>query len=248
MGACPCIGSRSDGAHQLYEDSDAENKAHKDDHGSRPEEWRMWFKDTAANRKAFEEARGRMEALAEALAKESGESGKGFKTEPPRVDQYFYADPQTGPKAATRDDVCSMEVKTLSGVSPEGSENWEKLTGADISVFTSKPWVSLEKTRNRCKAKKIAKGTRFAGLKALEATEIKVVEKQIFKDSTGPFRPLDSEGYLTMAVEGMPPMIAKAVKELKLEELSPLALANSTGTGLYALNVSYPRFISIASK
>jgi len=246
MGTCPCIGERKS---ELHEDSDAENKAHKDEHGSRPEEWRIWLKDTPVNRKAFDQATDRMQALAAALAKESNEDAKGFKKEDPRVDQYFCADAKTGPKAATREGVASMEVKKLQGVSPEGSENWEKATGADISVYYSKPWVSLQKTRNRCKAKKIAKGTRMAGLKALEATEIKVVKDKIFAEATGAFQPLGSEDYLTMAVEGTPRMIAQAVKELEMEQMKLLALKNTEGNGgLYAMNVSYPRFISLSKQ
>jgi len=247
MGNSPCFGGAAD---PLQEDSDAESQAHKAEHGSRPEEWRIWFDDTPMNRQAFNQATERMQALAAALAKESNGDAKGFKKEDPRVDQYFCADPRTGPKAATRDGVCSMEVKKLQSVSSEGSENWEKATGADISVYYSKPWVSLQKTRNRCKAKKIAKGTRMAGLKALEATEIKIVTTKIFAQATGMFQPLRGEAFLTMAIEGTPAMIAKAAKELKMEEtLKSLALANSEGkTGLHAMNVSYPRFISLVKQ
>jgi len=228
-------------------ESDHENDEHEEEHKARPQEWRMWLNDTPEAREAFVQARKRMEDLAAELSKESKVNGKGFETEVPRVDQYFCADPKVGPKAATRDGKASMEVKNLKEVSDQGTESWEKATGVDISKYTGMPWCSLQKTRNRCKAKKIAAGTKFAGLKALEATEIKIVQEKIYADATGPNQALHSASYLTLAVEGTPVIIAEAVSALKMEELKPHALLNEGESGNYELNVSYPRFISIAS-
>jgi len=232
----------------VHDNSDFDDAAHQQDHGSRPEEWRLWLPDTPEARAAFDAARDRMGELIRSLEKPGGESS-GFKSEVPRVDQYFCAGSKIGPKAATRAGRVEMEVKNLTSVSEEGSEAWEKATGVDLSTYTQMPWVALQKTRNRCKAKKVAKATVFAGLKALECTEIRVVQDSIFPDASGCRQPLQADAYLTIAVEGLPAIIAKTVAELRLEELSALSLSNADGVGrgLYQLNVSYPRFIDMAS-
>jgi len=221
----------------------------------------MWLEATPNALTAFFQARERMEALIEQISAEgdlsrhgsAGEEHKGFEKEVPRVDQYFCAGPNCGPKAATRDGKVSMEIKNLQGVSKQGSESWEKATGVDISAYTKLPWVSLQKTRNRCKAKKAVKGTRLEGLKALEITEIDVVDDCIWNESggtpqaTGGQMPLKYRKYLTVAVEGLPAIIEAAVIELELGKLALYSLGNEDGAGLYGQNVSYPRFISIAS-
>jgi len=225
------------------EEEDAEARAHE-----RPQEFRLWWSASGEDSaKAFAEALERMEAMISPLLA----GGKGFVIETPRVDQYFCAGPTCGPKAAMRKGEVSMEVKNLKSVSDNGCESWEKMTGADISTYTKLPWVSLQKTRRRLKAKQVTTGTRLEGLKALETTEIKVLNNSLNPAATGSFQSLRCDDYLTIAVEGLPAIIELVVAELKLIELvsglSGLALSNFGASGLYRHNVSYPRFISVAS-
>merc|ERR550514_1307642 len=108
----------------------------------------------------------------------------------------------------------------------------------DFGDYLKAPWVSLQKTRNRCKTGSVAKGTPMEGLKALEVTEVRVVHDKIYTEATGAEQPLKSNTYLTLAIEGLPETIAKVVGELRLEEtLKGHALKNPKGKGLYELNV-----------
>jgi len=229
-------------------DSDHDNAEHEKDHGARPEEWRMWLSVTPEARVAFEQAHERMAALIASLEKPDGEKS-GFMSEVPHVDQYFCAGSKVGPKATTRDGKVAMQMEKLKSVSDEGSESWENDTGVDLSIYTKLPWVALLKTRSRCNAEKVANGTIFSGLRALECTEIKVVNDSIYPDASGGMQALDNDSYLTIAVEGLPAIIEKTVVDLRLVELAPFSLANIEGheRGLYQHNVSYPRFIEIAS-
>jgi len=213
----------------------------------------MWLVDSPEARRAFDLANQRIDDMISRLsgpdASAGGGKSKGLQVEEPRVDQYFCAGPMCGPKAATRDGCAEMEVKILRGISPKGSESWEKLEVVDLSEYERLPWVSLLKTRMRCKVSRAVRGTRLEGLKALEMTQVQAVDDCLYPAALGGMQKLKRESYLTVAVEGSPEAIGIAVAELRLEVLAPHALPNpeGQGLGLYRLNVSYPRFISIAA-
>jgi hypothetical protein len=212
----------------------------------RPEEWRVWLRDSAASRQVFNEATQRMVNFIQELAQDADAKADHFKVEEPRIDQYFLTDHTIGAKAATRDGKASLEVKRLLHVSAHGSEAWEKATGIDLSKYTQLPWVSLEKSRKRAKLKKIVKKTSFQGLKAFELTEVKVVQDKVHPEATGPNQPLKDDSFLSIAVEGTPDAISKAVETLQLVQLETQAFLNpEVEAGLYKLNVSYPRFLSL---
>jgi len=214
------------------------------EYSSPPLEFRFWMKDTEQARQAFYEARQRLEDF---LSEISHGKGLGFTAELPRVDQYFCAGPRQSAKVAMREGKLSAEVRTFKRSTEQGSEEWEKKPGSDMAQFTRLPWVSLWKSRSRCKAKKAAKNTPFDGLKALELTEVHVVPDKIDPAATASSQPLKSESYLTIAIEGTEASIKKVIDKANLEVLKTRCLKNPEGQGknLYQLNVSYPRFINI---
>jgi len=218
------------------------------------QEWRIWCVATPDARTAFEQAQQRMEALVAKLC-EKREAQEGFGLKVESLEQHFCAGPTHFMRARTvADGSAETQVRVLNGVFGTGVESWETQEKAEKKAFAQLPWVALRKVSSRCEdmgrlVRQPSRITHLDGLTALEVTEVTVKESGAVPLPTGMMRRLQHNVWLTIAVEGTPTSIDHAVGKLRLDSLGPHVIPNPEGNALmplYLMNVSYPRFISIA--